>query len=240
MKKKLLFRWPMKRAPRVGLPFFILLAALLHLLGNYCFNIIYPSPQRAQVQAAEVFFLPAGSPMSKQLAPWIQANDPALFSPLKIVQAHRPKIPTSIYLPKQPLPLLHPLPSPKEETIESLLPPTNESTLLPSPVSKNQSSTPTLLPTSVQFSESITMYAPLLPSQLDHPNLPDGTQIPLHPTSLTLEIDASGLPLHAIIMQSSGSQAADEAARSWLLTRRFSPAQEEHWGRVLVYWGAKN
>ena len=243
----LLFEWPIKKAPRLALPLFIFLAVLLHLSTIYFFNIVYEPPHVSKPLAAQVFFLLPNSASSRQLAPWLQANDSAIFSPLKTVQANLPKIPSGIYQLHQPPPVLHPLPPCEEDKIAPLLPPTDEVALPPSslfPLDHSSSEPPVASlaihkTTTIHLLDNVAPRAPSPLSALGHPSLPEGIATQLHPTTLTVNIDASGIPHHAIITESSGNEAADEAATQWLMTRHFAPASEETWGNVLIFWGSE-
>lgn len=241
----LLFEWPIKTSPRLALPLFIFLAVLLHLSTIYFFNIVYEPPHVSKPVAAQVFFLLPNSPSAQQLTPWLQANDPAVFSPLKTVQASRPKIPTSIYQLSQPPPVLRSLPPPQEDKMAPLLPPTHEIAPPPSSSLNHLSiEQPVASPainrtTTVRLLETLATRTPSPPSTLGYPSLPSEITTPLHPTIVTVNIDAMGIPHHAIITQSSGNEAADEAATHWLMTRHFAPATEEMWGKVLIFWGSE-
>ena len=247
MKKNfasLLFEWPIKKAPRLALPLFILLAVLLHLSTIYLFDIVYQAPRVSKPVAAQVLFLLPGSPASQQLTVWLQANDPAIFSPLRTLQINRLKITPDIYQPAQISPALHPLPSLAEETLKPPFLPTNE-TALPSSFFFN-TSVPTPLPitsitrtTTIRLMEDLLSRMPTTSSSLGYPILPSEITTPLSPTTLRGSIDTMGIPRHVMIVQSSGNNAADEAATHWFMTRRFSPANHETWGSLLIFWGSE-
>ena len=243
----LLFEWPIKKAPRLALPFFIFLAVLLHFSTIYIFNIVYESPHASKIKTAQVFFLLPDSQASQQIAVWLQANDPAVFSPLKTIQHNHPKIPESIYQLSQPTPSLHPLPDSHEDILTPLLPPTDElvlpkislSPLNPSATKEVISPTIISTTTTVKLLEPLAHRAPTPIADLGYPSLPSGVSSPTQPTMLTVNIDSLGIPRHIIITQSSQNEAADEAATEWLMKRRFAPAKEETWGPLLIYWGNK-
>lgn len=245
---RLLFEWPIKKAPRLALPLFILLAALFHLSTIYLFNIVYQPPHVSKPIAAQVYFLLPGSPSSQQLAPWLDANDPSIFSPLKTVQLTRPKIEAAIYEPLQPPAPLRTLPPREEKKLELPLPPTNETALPQNILLKKSSSSLTKLMRAAPEQEQITVVelsgdllqrAPIMPATLGYPELPSTIDAPLPPTKLTLNIDEMGIPRHVIVLHSSGNSAADEAATHWLMTRQFAPAAHETWGNLQVIWGRK-
>jgi hypothetical protein len=243
----LLFEWPIRKAPRLALPFFIFFAALLHLSTIYIFNIVYEPPHTSKVTTAQVFFLLPESQASQQMALWLQANDPAVFSPLKTIQYNQPKIPETIYQLSQSTPSLHSLPHANEDILTSLLPPINELVLPKTLLSPLHSSTPQEVivappiskTTTVEPLEELALRAPIPISNLGYPLLPPGISTPKYPTMLTVNIDSLGIPRHVIITQSSQNDAADQAATEWLMKSRFVPAKEGTWGPLLIYWGNK-
>jgi hypothetical protein len=71
------------------------------------------------------------------------------------------------------------------------------------------------------------------------------TSSSLHPLGATsrpslyqVGISPEGIPLHCVLLESSDDPASDEAARIWIMARRFQPAEAESWGRVLILWGS--
>jgi hypothetical protein len=239
---KLLFEWPMKQAPRLALPFFILLAASFHFSTIYLFNITYQPSHVSKPVPAQIFFLPPGSSLSQEISSWLQANDPSIFSPLKTVQATRPALPSSIYEPGLVSLPLRSLPTqqahPTQKTTD-FLPPTNEIVLPSSCLADKTSSTIVATPpvqqaTTIKLSDSISNR---VTGTLGVPSLPPAVRLPLPPTKLTLNIDTEGIPRHVIILQSCGNVAADEAASAWALRSHFVPADYDVWGNLLVLWG---
>ncbi len=243
---RLLFEWPIKKAPRLTLPLFIFLAVLLHLSAVYFFNIVYEPLHVRKITTAQVYFLIPKSQASQQIAPWLQANDPAIFSPLETIQKNEPKRSNVIYQLSPSIPVLHHLPPCKEESTAPLLPPTDEC-LLPreSLVLQDASSRSQVLPlkstlsrtTRIQLQANLVVRIPEPASVLGHPILPLSSSIPAQPTLLTVNIDAMGIPRHVIITQSSQNEEADEVATHWLMTRHFAPSNEATWGNILIFWG---
>ncbi|OHE77631.1 MAG: hypothetical protein A3F67_10180 [Verrucomicrobia bacterium RIFCSPHIGHO2_12_FULL_41_10] len=258
----MLFEWPLKTSPRLALPLFLLLAVILHVSTIFLFNIVYDPPQVTKPVSAQILFLLPGSPASEKLSSWLQANDPAIFSPLKTAAAVRPKITPYIYQSHYILPLpLRPLPSQEEKSIEPLLPSNSEITVPPTldpalffPTNTfyadtnlnstkqqwNLSNPQEILSiptkkTSVRFFDNLTQRLPLVP--LEAPVYPDSITTPLRPTELTINIDAEGIPRHAIIRQSSENPLADETATHWVMAQHFTPSSHENWGHILVLWG---
>ena len=243
---RLLFEWPIKKAPRLTLPLFIFLAVLFHLSAVYFFNIVYKPLRVRKITTAQVYFLIPKSQASQQIAPWLHANDPAIFSPLETIQKNEPKRSNAIYQRSPSIPVLHHLPPSKEETTAPLLTPTDEcflpreSLVLKDDFSRAQvlQSKSTLSRTTrIQLQANLAVRMPEPASVLGHPILPLSSSIPAQPTLLTVNIDAMGIPHHVIITQSSYNEEADEVATHWLMTRHFAPANEATWGHILIFWG---
>jgi len=62
----------------------------------------------------------------------------------------------------------------------------------------------------------------------------------IQPAVYEVGVNPEGMPVHCVLMESSGDPASDEAAHIWIMARRFQPQPVEaiSWGRVLVLWGA--
>lgn len=233
-----LSKWQMKSGPRLALPCFILLAALFHLSTIYLFKIIYQPSHVSKPIPAQVFFLLPQSPSSQEISLWLKSNDPSIFSPLKTVQATRTSLPSSIYEPGPDSLPLHSLPIVKKHSTD-LLPPVNEPVLPFSPT-PNSTSSATVDAARPQLTTAIQLLDPLptrIAGPLGIPLLPPEASFTLPPTKLTLNIDAEGIPRHVSVLQSCGNTSADEAATRWAMTLRFSKADQETWGTLLVIWG---
>lgn len=241
LSRSTFFNSPIKSAPRLALPFFIVLAALLHLSTVYLFKIVYAPSHVSKPAPAQILFLTPTSPSSQQISFWLKSNDPSIFSPLKTVQGARASLPSSIYEPKPASLPLHRLPVVQKDPANDLLPPTDEA-VLPAVLAQTTVSAPAASAVPAQQATTIQLSDPLsarLTASLSPPALPREVQLPLSPTTLTLNIDAEGTPHHVIVSQSCGNAAADEAASRWAMGIRFEKADHETWGRLLVIWGSK-
>jgi len=234
---QLLFEWPVRQSPRLALPFFILVAALLQAGMFILFSISYTAPSETRPVAPPIYFLPPDSAAARQLAPWLEANDPAAFSPIRASRAAVPEPPPLRYRPsyEEPPPPLRPLPA---ETPAAMQPP---SLPLAGLVMAKQSAagTATNLPTAivrttaVQWKDALAVRTPV--NGMTDPPAP--TSAVARPALFQVGIAPEGMPLHCVLLESSGDPASDEAARIWIMARRFQPAASESWGRVLVLWG---
>ena len=239
----MLFEWPLKTSPRLSLPLFILLAALLHLSTIFIFNIVYQPTHVTKPIAAQILFLLPGSPASLQLSSWLQANDSSIFSPLKTAESVRRNVDPDIYQTHHSVPLpLHPLPLQESQTIEPPLPSASNPSVISSentqPISdepQTEQGTQRKITTVVHFLNGLSERVPNHP--FTPPLTPDSISTPLPPTELTLNIDAAGIPRHAIIFHSSGNPLADETATRWAMSQHFTPSSHDSWGHLLILWG---
>ena len=112
----LLFEWPIRQAPRLALPGCILIAAIIQAGMIVLFSISYTTPSDSPPQSPQIYFLPPDSVAARQLAPWLEANDPAVFSPQYATLAALPAPPPLKYR-------LRPCVSNSPETQKTSLPP---------------------------------------------------------------------------------------------------------------------
>ena len=108
---QLAFEWPIRQAPRLMLPLCILAAGILQTLMVVLFSISYRVPSEKTPEAPLFYFLPPDSEAARLLAPWLEANDPAVFSPLRAARTASPSLPPLRYRPsyEEPPPALLPL-----------------------------------------------------------------------------------------------------------------------------------
>ena len=109
---QLLFEWPIRQSPRLALPTCILFAAIVQTGMIVLFSISYNSPSEGVPTVPQIYFLPPDSPAARQLDPWLEANDPAIFSPLRAVHDALLSPPPLKYRPsyEESPPPLRPLP----------------------------------------------------------------------------------------------------------------------------------
>jgi hypothetical protein len=81
MKDGLIFWWPARHHLPLLLPAALVLAFALHAGLFFLFSIIYPRQETAAVDAAKVYFPPAGTPESAMLSALMESGDPAVFAP---------------------------------------------------------------------------------------------------------------------------------------------------------------
>ncbi len=95
----LLFEWPIRQAPRLAFPFCIFVAAILQGGMIILFSITYQPPSERLPSDPQIYFLPTDSPFARQITPWLEANDPSVFSPQHATRAALPPPPPLAYRP---------------------------------------------------------------------------------------------------------------------------------------------
>lgn len=264
---QLLFEWPIQQAPRLALPFFILLATIMQASVIILFSITYKVPAEKFPPPPQIYFLPADSAAARQLAPWLEANDPAVFSPLHAARNAFPSPPPLKYRPsyEDPPPPLRPLPvtTPIGAEVPGGAQGTEEIQPPMIPISEGLRRQQVREITATQFMPATN--EPTRPAvgssgaagtivrwqdeladrkELPAPQGPQGPQDP--PRAVTpgaqaplyqVAISPEGIPTHCVLIDSSGDPKSDEAGRVWIMARRFQPAASSSWGRVLMLWG---
>lgn len=241
---QLLFEWPIKQAPRLALPLFILLATIMQASVIILFSITYKEPSEKLPAPPQIYFLPSDSAAARKLTPWLEANDPAVFSPLHSARAAFPSPPPLKYKPsyEDPPPPLRPLPPAPMETLQPPMLPIlmrGASYQVIRESAKTNQFVATSAPsagTIVRWQDELANRVPLTGSQGSEKPLAlaPGISPPLYQVAISPE----GLPTHCVLMESSGDPQTDEAVRIWILAKRFQPTVSSSWGRVIVDWGA--
>lgn len=243
---QLIFEWPIRQAPRLSLPFFILIAVGAQSLIMVLFSIDYKTSREPLPAPPGIYFLPEDTPATRQLAPWLEANDPGIFSPIHAARAALPAPPPLSYKPsyEDPPPPLRTLAVESEGISEPTVIPLSE------PASGQRSARPkrpeeARPATHEEHVSTVARWEDDLAARtgktatsnrdlFSPPYLPDTA---VQPSLYEVEVGAEGIPLHALLLESSGSVGVDEAGRVWILSRRFEPDARSIWGRVRIEWG---
>ena len=248
---QLAFEWPIRQAPRLTLPLCILAAAVIQTAIMVLFSISYRSPSDKKPDAPQFYFLPPESAAARQLAPWLEANDPAVFSPLHAARAASPVLPPLKYRPsyEEPPPALLPLRSDPAIPMEPA--PLPAGSFLQKPVGPQMIvSSPSRSADKVEAGNQIVLHSPTiiqwedglsarLPRKVDgNDSSPAAASVNAQPALFEVGIGPEGMPRHVVLIESSGDPASDEAAKVWIMARRFEPSEAMSWGRVRVLWGA--
>lgn len=247
---KLMFEWPIRRAPRLTLPLCIILAAVVQTAMVVVFSIGYEAPTGRVPSAPRFYFLPPDSAAARQLGAWLDANDPALFSPGRATATAVPPPPPLKYRPsyEEPPPPLHPLPLEQQEAISPPQLPfapmadSGNTRKVHRPPAPPAASTAPRKGDKPVFSATTSSSQPRWMDSLSSRILAEGPETPLpqlsapRPSLYEVAVGPEGIPRHCVLTESSGDASADEAGRTWIMMRRFQPAGTTSWGRVLIPW----
>lgn len=229
----LLFQWQPPRRRVRALVTFLIVSILLHAVGFYVFQIVYPPGAALLPPPARLNIITPNTEDGRVLLSWVNAEDPALALTTRQPPSSQPTLPRVEHVPSLANyePALKPIPltSPKAEI--RALPPA------PVPVSRAPSTLP-LQPVAsrVVFSEKLVarLSLPADVRQLSRSN----NEAP-QPTHLLIAVNASGIVQHSFVTQPSGDALLDEEARAALGRSRFAPGESSEltWGTAVIEWG---
>ena len=251
---QLLFEWPIRQAPRLTLPLCILLAAVVQTAVVVIFSISYEAPAVKLALAPRFYFLPPDSASARQLAAWLDGNDPSLFAPGRATASALPPPPLK-YRPsyEEPPPPLLPLPDRGGQQMEPPFPPSPFSASMPPGTESGgvlRKSSPSPAPVAQNAMSAMSAGDAPVVRWLDEletrrpvgtggtPPSPAPRMAATKPSLYQMSVGNEGIPMHCILTDSSGNAEADEAGRIWIMSCRFQPAGTPSWGRVLIPWEA--
>lgn len=237
-----IFDWSAPRKRKLALVSFIGGSALLHALCFYVFQIIYPPTVALLPPPARVHLITPDSEEGRQLLRWVEAEDPALLSMTQRppeAPAFSPPKPEHIpsYAGRRPL-LKEPAPPPPDLRIPSARPPAAV------PLARSAALAPAgVVHSSLTFSaESPGLGAATIPEL----RFRASTSEPPQPAEFRVGISAQGAVRYCFLKNSSGDNALDQQARSYLMLCRFpakqNPEAEKQnavvaWTTATVEWG---
>jgi hypothetical protein len=235
------FDWAARREPRLWIVGFMAGSAILHALGFYIFQIVYPANIALLPPPARVALIAPISEENRTLLRWIDAEDPALASftmrpPEARVRA-LPKVPhIPSYVAEQPR--LRPIPPMSAGTrAVSAQPPG------PVPIPRREVAVGTVqAPTQVLFSEDLAVVGE---AQLAAPRFTASSQEAPDNVRFRIAVNTSGEIRYCFPINSSGDASLDEQARRQLLLARFPQASTAGqrnsesliWGVATFEWG---
>ena len=237
----LLFNWsrtPARTLPIVG---FIGGSAILHALGFYVFQIVYPANVTLLPPPARIAVIAPNSDESRTLLRWVDAEDPALASAtLRPADARARPLPKVQHIPSYVAeePKLKPVPPLNPDTrAPSIYPPG------PVPIARRESRG-AIMPskTRILFSEELAHLAPNYPAP---PHFLASTREAPQSLDFRIAVNRHGEVSYCFPMNSSGDANLDGQARHHLLLVRFphtsrpSPGDDESlvWGIATFEWG---
>jgi hypothetical protein len=232
MKDHLIFEWPGRHHLHLMLPATIVLAAILHAGLFFVFSIIYPRPEGARLDPAQVCYIPPGSADAARLEGLLRSSDPAVFAPGRGLDL--PALPPPVaYVPRytSDKPELDPLPRLTNNTRPQFAGP------VPVRVegSKPAAAPPSLSLTRLVSDDALSARAPALPEGTGF-SIPGGFDP--EPAVFLVALREDGQASHVFQQHSSGNSLLDFKAAGLLRGLKFSPDPSgPAWGFVTFQWG---
>jgi hypothetical protein len=236
----LLFDWGPPRARRLSVIGFISASAILHAVGFYIFQIVYPANVALLPPPARVALIAPTSEENRTLLRWVDAEDPALASAtLRPPEARVRALPKIQHIPS------YLAAEPKLKQIPSLNPNTRApSSQPPGPVPMPRRQVRrevAAAPTRILFSEEL---ADLGEVHLAAPRFVASSNEVPQSVRFRIGVDPRGEIRFCFPINSSGDAALDEQARQHLLLARFPKASAApvadrslFWGVAIFEWG---
>ena len=233
MKDSLIFEWPGRHHLHLMLPVTIVLAAIVHAGLFFLFSIIYPRPESARLDSAQVFYIPPDSADAALLEGVMRSSDPAVFAPGRGVNL--PGLPQPVaYIPRytSDKPELDPLPR--------LIITTRPRPAGPVPIWREKLKAPEAPPVS-----SRTKLVSTDPLSKRLPALPEGVIFPItqgfdpEPAVFLIALREDGRTSHVFQQHSSGNSLLDIKAAGLIRGLQFAPDPSgDSWGFVTFQWGS--
>ena len=229
----LLFDWGPPRAHRLSVIGFISASAILHAVGFYLFQIVYPANVTLLPPPARVALIAPTSEENRTLLRWVDAEDPALASAtLRPPEARGRALPKVQHIPS------YLAAEPKLKQI----PPLNPNTRAPSSQPPGPVPTPRRqvgagvrpAPTRILFSEEL---APLGEAHLAATRFAASSNEAPQSMQFRIGVDPRGEVRFCFPINSSGDPALDEQARQQLLLARFKASAAALAGDRSLFWG---
>jgi hypothetical protein len=237
----LIFAWEHPRSRRFAITGFLFGSLLLHALGFYIFQIVYPPAVALLPPPGRVNLIAPNSAEGRLLLRWLDAEDPALASTTQPLAGRKSiGLPTiqhaPSYLTQQPA-----LKEVSAMTADVRLPSAHP----PGPVEQSRApiETPvTIVPTTIRVSPELGALG-----AVQGPEMKFVTSLRDAPDAARFRVaaDANGEVRYCFLETSSGDPALDEQARKYLSLSRFpslpnSPSKIGNdfvWGIATVEWG---
>ncbi|MFL6583111.1 MAG: hypothetical protein ACJ8KU_01180 [Chthoniobacterales bacterium] len=237
----LLFNWSPSRRRKVALGSFLVVSIVLHALGFYIFQIVYPPAAALLPPPGRVSVISPASEEGRVLLRWVEAEDPALalttqrppdartFQPPKVPHVasyltHEPQL-------RMPPPFVPDLRPPESQPPSPVTPPHPPIRAVAAPVRS----------TAIEFSpEAAALGASHLPEMKFTRSINDTPQT----AQFRVGISPSGEVRFCFLRNPSGDPGLDEQARHYLSLCRFAgaeaatmPAENLLWTTATVMWG---
>ena len=238
---ELVFGWEEPGRGKWTLSGFLLVSLVLHAVGFYLFQIVYPPAVALLPPPGRVSLIAPNTDEGRVLLRWLEAEDPALASTTQALPETKPLVLPTIqhapsYLGHQPA--LRDLPPPPAALrIPSARPPAPvEQTAAPAPAAAPPA------PTVIRFSSELDS---LIPPQLPELKFSASTREAPQPARFLVAVSRSGVVRHCFLQASSGDALLDTQARAAVGAARFPALHNSSssadtpllWAAATVEWG---
>ncbi len=234
-REDFVFDWETAAGRGLALAGFIVLSFVLHAVGFYLFQIVYPPAVSLLPPPARVSLITPNSEEGRTILRWLDAEDPALTS-----RTIRPPEMKGVTLP-----VVEHIPSylVTEPALKDA-PPLNIDLRMPSsepagpvvlPRARSEPS-PQKFPTMIAFSSELQR---LGAAALGSPKFIATSNDAPQAITFRIAVGDQGQILYCFAQSSSGDRDLDQQARSYLVLARFPPhpGQEPVWGSATIEWG---
>ena len=212
------------------LPVLIAISFLGHVLCFYLFHVVYPTTTSLLPPSAQITVLDPNSARDRSLLDWIEVNDPVTvsapgFDPnlvSKLVPRYKPSF-SSLAAELKPSEASENAPSGMPSIVSA-------EKLIPMRIHPQATHSPETFPSRLDIAS--TLQRPVV----SLPTLPVVSTL-AEPTSFFIGVNPEGKVDFLFLRTSSGSNAIDETAESYIRTLRFKPGPRRDWGVVTIRWG---
>ncbi len=238
---ELVFGWEKPGRGKWTLGGFLFGSFILHAVGLYLFQIVYPPAVTLLPPPGRVSLIAPTSDEGRLLLRWVESEDPALASNTQALpEAKALVLPTIQHAPSYlgHQPRLRDLPPPPAPLwIPSARP--------PAPIEKPSSAPPTSTqpaPTRIRFSPELES---LIPPQLPELKFSAGTHESPEPARFLVAVGNQGEVRYCFLQASSGDAALDAQARKYIMAARFPAIRQSQsaglapltWAMATLEWG---
>ena len=236
----LVFGWEGPGRGKWTIAGFLLGSLIVHALGFYLFQIVYPPAVALLPPPGRVSLISPASDEGRLLLGWLEAEDPALASTTQPLPDGKSLVMPTIqhapsYLTREPA-LKELPPGPPPLRIPSARPPA------PVELPANRTDlTPKIAPTVIRFSPELEKLGSAQVPELKFSS--SGTEPP-QAAQFRIAVNANGEVRHCFLQTSSGDPALDEQARKYMVLSRFSTVHSPSstlvpltWGTATLEWG---
>jgi hypothetical protein len=233
---RLLFDWASAQDARRRLAIWVFAAVVLHAAAYLLVRVTYPPAAAVRISDATLYVLLPGSPEARRLAPFLAAEDPALFAPEKAHGREMPAPAPPAYQPSymSAKPQIAPLPDVQPRVLPPPIRDFGPVTVTEAPAAAIASPPAPAKNTQLVFSGQLQARAPQKWPKARFTARP-GDQ--LAPAQFLIAVAPDGRVLH--VFKDGKNDVLDDAASQFLMNLWFQrgPDSRVAWGTATFDWG---